>query len=118
MEATNQGKGTDSSRHPLKDDPHTPRERECGGEALGSRKKASGGEGSAESALGGGAHEGKEAVRLTFPQPVLEVGVAPPLAVEIDAVADEKGAADASGDSAALAPHHFLLFAPARLALL
>ena len=44
---------------------------------------------------------------LTFPQPVLEVGVTPSLAVEVNAVPDEKGPAHAGGDGAVPA-HHLL----------
>lgn len=43
---------------------------------------------------------------LTLPQPVLEIRVAPPLAVEIDAVADEESPAEARGDGAGLTHHH------------
>lgn len=43
--------------------------------------------------------------RLTFSQAVLKIGVAPPLAVEVDAVADEKGPAETRGDGAGLAYH-------------
>lgn len=42
---------------------------------------------------------------LTFSQPVLEVGVAPSLAVEVNAVPDEEGPAHAGGDGAIPAHH-------------
>lgn len=44
---------------------------------------------------------------LTFSQSVLEVGVTPSLAVEVNAVPDEKGPAHTSGDSAIPAHHLF-----------
>jgi len=55
----------------------------------------------------GGKREGGASRRtLTLPQPVLEIGVAPPLAVEVDAVADEEGPAKPRRDGAGPAHHH------------
>lgn len=45
---------------------------------------------------------------LTFSKPVLEVGVTPPLAVEVDAVTDEEGPAHARSYGAVAAHHLFL----------
>lgn len=52
---------------------------------------------------------------LTLPQPVLEIGVAPPLAVEVDAVSDEERPAEPRGDGAGPAHHHGAAAAPAPL---
>lgn len=52
---------------------------------------------------------------LTFSQPVLEVGVTPSLAVEVNAVTDEKGPAHAGGDGAVPAHHLLSTEEPGRL---
>lgn len=60
---------------------------------------------------GEGAGQGREArgvgPTLTFSQPVLEVGVTPSLAVEVNAVPDEEGPAHTGGDGTVPA-HHLL----------
>lgn len=55
---------------------------------------------------GEGEEEERKRSTLTFPQPVLEVGVTPSLLVEVDAVTDEQSAAHPRGQRAGPAAHH------------
>ena len=102
-------------RHPLSRacvlralDPAAPRGRPARGGSAGGKQGTRAPRGEGREAQGTGDP-------LTFSQPVLEVGVAPSLAVEINAVTDEKGPAHAGGDGAVPAHHRLSTAEPSWL---